>query len=81
LELLEFINWNLTPILESDPDFTAPPKSLRAASLWLTQIKWDLTPFMRNVVNKAAHRGVRHQTGRGHTFVDDMRLNRFLHQL
>ena len=37
-------------------------------------------PVVRNVVNKAAHRGVRHQTGRGHAFVDDMRLYRFLHQ-
>ena len=35
---------------------------------------------VRNVVNKAAHRGVRHQAGCGHAFVDDMRLNRFLHQ-
>ena len=37
-------------------------------------------PVVRNVVNKAAHRGVRHQAGRGHAFVDDLWLHRFLHQ-
>jgi hypothetical protein len=25
---------------------TAPPQHLRAASFWLDQINWDLTPFM-----------------------------------
>ena len=35
---------------------------------------------VRDVVNEAAYRGVRHQAGRGHALVNDLWLHRFLHQ-